>query len=409
MILTWITFGLSVLILIGLLLAFFALVARARLAIDHPSKLGFKWFPDIFKQALALIRRCLWILIIPLTAEAIVFVQSLAYEEVSLINIVEGAREFPLRFLEMFDPLSFFGFLVFLQFFSSLFQLYSAMISPFSSGLIAGICLLGATVVFLIPKMSGAVSSLSNIKQGRRRFLGVIAGVAGLFLLSDFVLSFFMKMPDMEYSFNFFWLKGRLLLLMALPVGAFAGSMLLVLAEAANEGENLTITEGMSRAVEHFRPLLYFGLVIFGIGLIVSLPLTVDYFFMQGSEPGNPRTIYSLWEAVLMPAASILIAMTSFVPAIIVIRRVSFVSAINHCIRMWARYPWAALKLVVFGGLLLTVAGILQHMFRFTSKSNVIIIAPDIFSFLKIAIGVFIVSSMVVFYKTLRESEEGVT
>ena len=170
----------------------------------------------------------------------------------------------------------------------------------------------------------------------------------------------------------------------------------------------MPVREAMSQAVQHFRPLLYFYLIVFVISMVAALPgLMSSRIFTHGSQGEVSRSTISLLTILMIPISSVLIAMISFVPAIAVVRRSPFLRAVRHCIDLWAHYPWAAVKFVLFGGLLLTLVGVLQPLFQIPSRGGgFVIIAPDIFSFLRVAVGVFIVSSMVVFYRKVQQSQE---
>jgi hypothetical protein len=364
---------------------------------------------DIFAQGLAIIRGCWWILAIPLMGQALLFAASLMSGHAPPINIAGAIRQFPSRFLDMFVPLSLFVNLLLHHFFASLLQLYAAMISPFSSQLIAGICLLAAAVVLWNPKLSRSVLPLPDIGERRKRFIGVVSWLGGLILLITFVLSFFTKTSHLTKPAIFYWVRYQLLILMALPAGAFAGALLLGLMNFAADGEKPSIEQAASRAAENFLPLLYFGITTFVLIHLACLPWIMDsYLSMAGHRSALSGSSWWLPEMASLAVASFFTATISFIPAIAVVRRESFVSAFHHCVDLWACYPWAATRFVLFGVLLLAFLSILEPLFRAPPTGNIVVIAPNFFSFLRIIAGVLIMSSMVVFYKVIQQSEKEV-
>lgn len=404
MLLAWIAIILSMLTLLGALLLWLALIIRRRLGMGSIEPLRrFRWSSDIFGQGLAIICKRSLILILPLVAQAVAFTQALVSEHASLTGFLEAVLEFPARLLDMFVPLLLFVFLSLASFLSSLFQLYGAMIAPFGSTLVAGICFLGAAAFSLSPRASGGALSLPGLADKKRRFLRFFSGLAGFILLSSLIIAAF----KFKEKHSYWWLS-FLLSLLTLPVSAFAASTLLVLMKAADRNEELSLTKAISRAAESFRPLLYFGLITVLISSIGALPVYIgSSFFTRSSEFGASRS-WIIWpELVNTCGTGILTAMICFIPAIVIVRRVSLRSAANHCIDLWARYPLAAAKFVVFGSLFMTVAVIFQNLLQLppSQSENGFIAFPHLFAFPTIAVGVLVMSSMIVFYKKLQDPQ----
>jgi hypothetical protein len=380
-----------------------ALIARRRLAMGRMAPLQSpRFFLNTFTGGLTIIRRCRWLIIVPLAAVGIQFCESLFWASLYMQRNPADARRFTRG-----EPEQLFSFLKSLlrdipeEFLRTAGQIDGATLDALRSPLILGAFMLVVMIIVLRPRHDG--TSDNGLTERQRRWVGALAGLGGLaFVVVPAAQNFFLM--NQKYS-SWIYFFGVLANLIALP---FAYALLIPAMDAAHEESPVSLPGGLSTMEWHFRPLFGYVLVSTLLVRIAILPSSVHLFV----DPYHAFDIDGLWrlkEALLCA----LLAMISFIPVIAVVRRASFASAFNSCIELWARHAKNAAVFLGLGALLLLVPVTLQgKIFRLFSsyvgwKINTVQL---ILSLYKVAAGVLIMSSMVVFYKrTLEEPDEQTT
>jgi hypothetical protein len=188
--------------------------------------------------------------------------------------------------------------------------------------------------------------------------------------------------------------------LLALP---FVYALLIPAMDAADRGSAQSFTGALAAMAQHLWPIFGYVLLSTGLIYIATLPSSAALIFYPYS--GFVVSILLRVKDALMYA---LLAMIVFIPVIAVVRRASFASAFDSCIELWARNAKNAVAFVGIGALLLLVPVTLEgRIFRLFSsfvgwKINTTVL---VLSVCKVAAGVFIMSSMVVFYRKIQEAE----
>lgn len=361
------------------------------------------WFKDVFREGLEIIRRCPWILIIPLIAKILQFVETFP----SVWTAIQRKSHSSPR-------TAFWGLGVILDllrdlprnFISAVGDLNTAVFSSFQSGIVALIILLGITLLLLRSGIAPERVSGTEPNTMKRRVLGVILGLASLgtylvmliwgnrFPLAEntAVLVFYMTTATFLYTFLYLFAV------------TFAAGTLLLLMIAASDGQELSPIKAFARAEAYFRPLFLFGLITVGLAHLSILPATIGPTLYFDTFPGGGgRFLGQLTDEV----RHIIFAMLAFIPVIIVKERSPISSAFAQSIALWARNAKNVAMFVCISALILMVPMFLKsnlgYFFYIWGWPRHI--AWHIASSIIAAIGVLVMSSMVVFYKKIREVE----
>ncbi len=393
----------SAVLVAAVLVGWLTLVARRYCELGPMERIKNRgWFVDTFEQGLGIIRRCPWLLPLLLLAVLVSYAESQVRSYIYLQKhpaLLENVAEFyqrrasfsssiraSMRFLP-FDLLGKAG------------QLNGAMLEGFHSGVVVAVFLVGVMAVLLRAAPAGNQTVPVDSGLRNRKLLGIAAGVAALIPILREV--WFIHADPKVWPF---WillpvsLAGMLLY-------AFVYSTFLPAMETAGRGGTLSFAGALSQVDNHLRALFLFILFEAAVGTASTLTLLVASF------TGNPASSGSLWRYT-QGAVNILFAMICFVSVIIVVRRETVVSAFNHCINLWARHAKTAAAFVIIGAVMLLIPEILQRalhtVFPYQGwKGWEIYVLRFVLSLLKVAAGVLVMSSMVVFYKKIQESEEG--
>ncbi len=358
------------------------------------------WFVDTFRQGLEIIRRCPWILIIPLIAKIIRFIEVLpsthaAIQKLerssptshtiwSLEQILLLLRDLPRNFIRALGLLN------------------TAMFYAFLSGIVMLIILVGIAFLFLRSEAPSKRISDTEPNPKTRRVLGVVLGLASLCCIYPGILMWTDRLSLVENtSFSVFY--GVTVTFLSVIVVAFAGGTLLLLMVAASDKQVLSVREAFMRAEMHFRPLFLFGLIMAGLVHLSVLPTTLIMLFNGFSYGGGPY-LGLMTDRV----TNIIFAILAFIPVIIVKECVPVSSAFARSVALWARNAKNAAVFVCISAFLLMIPMFLTGNLRlfFSYAGWPLHIARFIGSSIIAAVGVLVMSSIVVFYKKVQQIQE---
>ena len=397
---------LSFVILVGLIVAWLALIAYKRYALGPTAPLHDReWFKDIFRQGLQILNRSRWILIVLLAAAALQFGDSLLQWYIYLKKHPElTERLSSTSTLRTFQSLlMLLRSAIFPGFFRAASQLTSAMTQGLRSSIVLPAFLFSVMLTLLRSQTNDVDNNKDGFNRKTRRLLAILSGFAGISIL---LMSLWGRAFN-EQSFSILWsiyifLAYYLACLIAWPM---AYGLLIPSMDASDRGQAVSITDGLARMEYYFRPMFFFVLIVMVLEVSSHLSLYV-HSIVSTSGSGFPVSSLRRLNDILM---QILLAMAAFIPIIIAIRRTSFSSAFDTCTELWARHAKNMIAFIIIGAVLLLIPDILLNIFRFIFTSDSgweNRVTGPIVSFLKIPIGALIVSSMVVFCRKIQEPEE---
>ncbi|RJP74898.1 MAG: hypothetical protein C4532_01445 [Candidatus Abyssobacteria bacterium SURF_17] len=395
----WLVFGLSVFTPCALLAAWIFLIIRKRRSLGAGTS---EYQPirvrDAFGLGLATIRRHRWIVLLPVLGRCVSFAASFPATYLAV-------KSDPQRFIEpaiagpygLSDAVIPFGSMLLSSLASALRQIDSAMLSPFHSRLIAGICFLGAAYLLLRRRRSDTAATIVPALTGRRKMLvGILFAGAGIACIVVFA-ALEGRVARRQFFWPWLWI---VIMLLLLPVASFANATILSLMKAGLKKEEISFTQAIPEAESCFIPLLGFAFVSAFIGSsgflpLIALPTGRTLNFVAGSV----LPVVSVFLTMLI--TGVLAAMVSFVPAIIVDQRAPLISAFKRCLELWARHPRSAAAFVLAStGLLLIpeMLGQVEQWLYFPLGWT-----RAVFSFacscLQIALGVLVMCSMIAFHR----------
>ena len=390
----------SAILIGGLLIGWLALVRRRYRELGPMEPLRDRqWFIEVFKEGWKALRHCRWIMRFLLLAAIISFAESQIRTHIYLKKHPELLQRIPDLYGHRKSLSSLLGSLIhFLpyDFLRTAGNLDSAMFKGFASMFVMICFITGITIVLFRSIPAGAEMTDNDSSLGKRKLLGVAAGASSMFLIFLFVKSFISG----SGAFTFWMFLPTSLV--GILFSAFKFSTFLPAIEAAGRDKDISFLEALSQSDNLIRSLFFYVVVIAAISAASSLSL---YFMMAtgGSSVGMGR-LFQYNEA----AKNILCAMLCFVPVIIVVQKASFKSAFIRCIDLWARQAKSAAVFLLISTLLLLVPNMLEgRLWNFFSYRGLASYAIQIlFTLYKVSVGVLIMSSMVVFYKKIQESEE---
>ena len=380
-------------------LGWLALIVRKRLGMGRMAPLHDRqWFIDTFKGGAKIIRRCPWLLIVPLAGVIVQFCESLFWTSLYLGRNPATARRLSLK-----EPEQLLTFLKALVrdipgvFLETAAEIDDLMLYALRSPIALGVFLLLVTVIVLRPRQH----RIDNSGTKAPKLLGVLSGLIGAVFVVIPILQVLVFKNDAYFS----WIYSAVILtfLLALP---FAYALLIPAMDAAYGESVLPFTAGLSKMEQYFRPL--FGYVLLSSAVIqVALLPSYLHLFLDPYHAPDPD---ALWFLILKGVPMcLLLSMMSFIPVIVVVRQESFVSAFHHCIELWARNAKNAAVFILIGALLPLLPVMLERRIHRLFSSHVGWEAKTcqlVLSLSSVAIGVFVISSMVVFYKKILESEK---
>lgn len=392
----------SAVLIVGAAVAWLAFIIRRRVATGPMTPLQSRdWFLDVFKGGLTIMRRCRWLLIIPLAAAGVQFCESLFWTSLYLNRNPAMAKRFSQR-----EPEQLSEFLKLLirdipgDFLETAGEIDDVMLHVLRSPVVLGAFLLLVMIIVLRSRNNGTGVAVDDSHRRAPKWLGALSGLTGAVFLVIPILQNLLFKNEM-YS-SWIYVGVVLAFLIALP---FAYALLIPAMDAADRGSALSFTAGLSTMERYFRPLFGYVLVSSAVVQIVLLPSSVHLLL----DPYHEFDLDGLWlvKGALMCT---LLAMISFVPVIVVVRRESLASALDGCVELWARHAKNAAVFILIGALLLLIPVMLEGKIYRLFSSHVgweIKTLQVVLSLCKVAVGVLVMSSMVVFYKKIQESEKG--
>jgi hypothetical protein len=356
------------------------------------------WFLDTFRQGAEIIRRCPWLLIIPLIGIILRFIEVLPSTHAALQKLPPPSPT-P-SFYWTSDGIFLLLRDVPREFIRAAGDLNTAAISAFQSGIVVLIILLGIAFLLLRSKAPSHRIPAAKPTVMRRRILGVLLLLASLCLYPLlFIWGEELPLAENLSLFVIYAVKATFLYIIAM---AFGGGTLLLMMTAASDKQKLSLIKAFTNVQMYFRPLLLFGLLMAGVAHLAILPAMVS-MFSDTLSGGSPRYLRLMTDG----ATNLIFALLAFVPVIIVKEHASLSSAFSKSITFWARNTKNAAAFVCISAFLLTVPMFLRGNLRlfFSHRGWSLQIALSIGALIIAAIGVLIMSSMVVFYKKMQEPE----
>jgi hypothetical protein len=383
---------------LGLVPVFALFVVWKRLRTGHvkPTQ-ELEWSRDIFGQGIEVIRRCPWVLVFPLITEVAWFIERIPYRYVKIQDHAPDLEYLiPVTLRRVPHYLETIHFRLPADFAEAASEIYTAMLSQ-EGTLVTFVCL-SVTVVILLGHGSPQSDSTSGIlKTSKRWFWGVLFGLTSGAVLMSFIQNAERTLQNEPQTV---WLPA-LVGVSGIFIVSLANAAILLLMDAAADGRELSLAGALSQVKTCSRALILFGLFMVGLTFAGTLPIT-----LVPTTEFKSRYVAVLWH-LGGSAEHVFKAMIAFVPAIVVVRRVQFLPAFKYCVELWARRPRSTAAFVVLSAsLLLGPTVLIGHMNTLIYKSGW---TGQLFHFLilsvKTAIGVLIMSSMVVFYKKMQEPE----
>jgi hypothetical protein len=390
----------SALLAVVLFVAWLRLIVRKKGEMGRMAPLqGPRWFIDIFRQALALIRRNCWILVIPLVGA---FLQH-ADLSIAILRHLKRYSVTPSNVFaiqpQIIDP---FGYapIVWLPAPVS-FLIHS--VGTLGNATLYGLRSFPVTTIFLLstgflllrhrPDIQNNIAGGSSAKPGR--WLGTVAILVGFFLL---LLQILFRTVGLGQDWRWIMHVSAYSYLPAIP---FAYALLIPAMDFADQGQ-VRLFNAQLLVEEYFRPLFSFMLGVTAINML-ELPL------LWLSLSSGFTTAWFVPYYTITAIQPVIWALASFIPIIIVIRRTSFLSAFDECTKLWAVHGKNAAVLILLCMLLLVIP-VSQIALSFG------VIAPFpgwnktaskfLFSLVYVTVGVVIMCSMVVFCRKVFEEEE---
>jgi hypothetical protein len=394
---------LSVVLIAGLAAAWLALIVRRYRRLGPMAPLhGPRWFADLFKEGLTIIRRSRWLILVPLAAVVIQSCESLLWGLILSIKEPEALERHPtFETKTLLELLSGLWRNIIPEYFRAASGIAGAMLHAFRSPATILLFFLLVMSVLLRPRSDGISDSAAGLGGRTRAWLGIFLGLVGFsfFLIPIWGISF--KGGDVPL---WAYIPDPLTYLFAWP---FAYALMIPSMDSADRGQAVSFAKGLSNVERHFRPLFCFVVIAMGVSLASTLEMYVGLLLPRHHGRGVFHS-YLFWE-VEKSLMYLILAMISFVPVIVVIRRASISSAFDSCIELWARHAKNAAMFLAVGGLLLVIPYMLEGrlFYLFPSQwSWESYTAPFLLSIYKVSAGVLIMCSMVAFCRKLHEAEE---
>ncbi len=396
----------SAVILGVILLAALVQITQRRKTLAHPEPMrGFGWLADIFREDLQIIRRCPWLFLVPLAATLVGFGESLAINHLSLRRhpeLLEHLRDLPSGFGNF---LSMLRHIILLRYLEIAGRLSRAIFVNLYSSTVMIAVLFGIACIVLRPFFGRSETPCSGVGKGWRIALGFVSGLAGLFLLTMFVLVWGFAFEPKPDSFTINALFISMGFICSLLFWSFIYAVFLPAIDAAVRDRYLSFGKAVSQWDANFVPLLIFALALIAIEAVAQLSLYLPLFSIGSGMRGG------LLQRMVRYEQSVLLALICFVPVVIVVRGERARRAFDECIGFWARHAKEAIVFVAVSAFILLIPEVLQDLsrnllprFGFAARSVSLLL-----SLLKAAVGVLVFCGLVVFYEKMegvRKNEE---
>ena len=390
------------LVLAGLLALWIVLAVRRGRAMGLSASLrGREWFVTIFSQGLALIRRCPWILLIPLAVE-------LARTDLHITLWHAHVQRHATAFAN--QPLfSSRGLSVLLRrwpqtLWQGLLHALEHLDTALSSSALpmAAAILVSGGLFLLFRALASNTTLRDSPGRGSGWRGGVISGLVclGLGALLAWCCLLLVRGAAPRRTI---WIPLSILIVIPCAfVQAGVASVLLVLMDGAAHGQKLSLKDGISGAGTHFRPLIFFMLMTSGVAMLHLMPGYVGSML----RAGGGRVCWWLW-ILSRSAGKLWLAAVTFAPYIVATRRATLPKALRYCLDLWARHWRNAGVFLGISVLALLFPVILERcassVFSYASWFRQLI--QLLLSLLRTALCVLIACSTMMFVRAISECD----
>jgi len=387
----------SPIITVGLFVIYIGLIVRRRRMLGPAAPLhDRRWFLDIYRRGWGNIMRCRWVLWLPLLmviiASAEGKIRSILFmrnnpELQKQLEHIQSQRMHRESLIEYIKSL--YHFLP-LDFFSAAGQLAGAVFSPLHSFTVMALFLLAVMVILLNPQRLD-LERTDKVTVKRKKLLAILSGSFGiiLFISSAWVMRSQWQNP-MEWTWSWLYLP---VFVLPIFVHAFGYTTFFHAIDAAEEGRKESFGIAVHEGIAYFDAVLFFLLIITGISLIGDL---LTLFPAKGATYGRFYFYFSRIKTILF-------FMISFIPLLVVIKKIPLRTAFDRCITLWARNWKNLLALTILGTLLLLVPVIFQGRLTHLLGTELAGAVGLLVLAVKTGLGAWILSTFVVFIKAVEE------